>query len=119
MNFHTPAIIAALGEVYKVNAQLREVIREEQLKCTHPVLLEAPYESDRWGPGVARPPLRMCCSCGMSEDGWTFKVLNGPHYHSDRTTIYQKRLGLHIDEEKQTRLLRKQTTVEELIRSNV
>ena len=112
----TPDIEKARQAVEEAEANLKNIVRMMQKRCRHKNLVEADYEPDRYG-GFSFPPLRMCCTCGMTEDGWGtgHVILKGHVRKTTREAIYRDRVGLAIREDDKGPLIRKEITLDELI----
>lgn len=98
----------------------RQALVSLQSRCVHPQLLECPYQPGRSvGDGGAMPPIRICCTCGMTEEGW------GPGYvvlHDSkqvgtitRSKLYEARRGLMIGDTDKGPIIRRQKTVQQLL----
>lgn len=112
----TPNIKKAKQAVDEAEAHLKDIVRMMQKRCKHRNLVETPYEPDSYG-GFSHPPLRMCCTCGMTEVGWGpgYVVLKGAVHLASREAIYRQRMGLVINDDDKGPLLRKEITLDELI----
>jgi hypothetical protein len=92
------------------------VVAKVQETCEHPEIREAPA-------ACGLEPLRICLHCGMTEIGYGFKVMvkpdaNGIRWepaHISRNDVYVLRQGATIGTDDQTKLLRKETTVKEIV----
>jgi hypothetical protein len=109
-----PSIQRALEEKAEAAARLDAAVRRAQKTCRHLDLIEADYLPMYEG---ALPPIRACCSCGMTEDGWGcgYIVLKGRVHQVSRDLVYQTRQGLHISDDDKGPLLRGETTVAALV----
>lgn len=71
-------------------------VLEKQRLCEHKSLIECNYlpVSD----GHSHPPKKMCCNCGMTEEGWGagYQVLCGNPVPASRDDIYKLGRGLSI-----------------------
>lgn len=88
-----------------------------QKECAHSALVEADYVPST-AYTHARPPIRMCTHCGMTEDGWGcgYVVLRGTNVPMvERDDIMGARLGLWIWEDIKGPLLRGENALERLI----
>lgn len=110
-----------LSKKKKVRAAMLEcvaTITNFQKACKHDEIAECEYEPMEFVSSM--PPCRVCLNCGLSEDGWGcgYLVLKAPDEkvgRIDRERLYQLREGLHITDDYKTLLLRKETTLAELI----
>ena len=62
------------------------------------------------------PPVRVCLECGMSEikyDG--YQALKGKALRIENEVLWESQLGLKVTKEMKGRLIRKETTVVELV----
>lgn len=103
-------------QIYLLETARKEVIKDSQIKCMHEDTAECNYMGSRYG--SPSPPIRMCCKCGMTEDGWGsgYLVLKDNYPRTiTRDDIYKLRLGLKITEYHKTDLIQGTYTLEELI----
>lgn len=98
----------------KARIALQTAIATEQQTCTHTNLEECIYLPQHIG---ALPPMRVCCDCGLSEEGWGpgYVVLKGEAHSISRDVLYRKRQGFVICDEHKGPLLRNEATVAQLI----
>lgn len=111
MQLKEQSIVNAQFVARAARAQLDKAVHSAQLKCKHPSLAEA----------AGSPPTRICLCCGMTEDGW------GPGYvvlkqdgeltppGISRDRLYELRVGLMIVDSMKGPLLRKETSVAQLV----
>lgn len=92
-------------------------IARVQEDCKHEELAEADYVAST-DYSYARPPTRVCLNCGMAEDGWGCGnlALRGHTRPITRDEFYKLWRGLRISREMQGPLIRKETTVAQLVR---
>lgn len=90
-------------------------VSEEQQVCKHKTLKECDYLPSHFG--GALPPMRVCCDCGLTEDGWDcgYIVLKGSAEHISREALYAKRHGFAIRAEHKGPLLRHEVSLAQLI----
>ena len=74
------------GERREIEACHEEAIKEAQRVCPHPDVLESGY---RRGILFDHLPVRVCQSCGLVEEGWTFKILPKAQFTVPRDQIYR------------------------------
>lgn len=65
------------------------VLEEVRALCKHETLLEAGWQEQMFFSSL--PPLRICETCGVEEEGWNFKVLTGRAYRVARHEVYRAR----------------------------
>jgi hypothetical protein len=112
------SITKALEAQQRANLHLKVVVREAQLACQHTEWVEADYQPLHHS---SLPPMRMCCNCGLTEDGWGCGHLvlkdrkDGLLVTASRDYIYQRRQGLSITDSHKGPLLRREITLAELI----
>ena len=111
----TPRIETALLRLREAESALKKAVRRQQLVCKHKVLAECahlPFAS-----GGCLPPMRVCITCGMTEDGWGpgYIVLKSPATPIARDDLYKIRQGLSIDDGDKGPLLRRETTVRDMV----
>jgi hypothetical protein len=113
-------IVAALERVRQTHVEHVRVIAEVQLACTHTRCAEADYIPFEYGNSIR--PIGVCLDCGMTEDGWAvYYGLTGLHGvytdmpRIDRDKLYKMRVGLHLNEELKTQLLRREVSLCTLI----
>lgn len=58
-------INTAVWALRQAEANLKTVLVEEQAKCEHRHVLEAPWKPSDWFP--SSPPMRICRDCGLEE----------------------------------------------------
>ena len=111
----TPSIENAKAAVQKARKQYHQVVAAQQRRCKHRHVAEAPYQHSDYGSSF--PPMRICLSCGMVEDGWCcgYLVLKNDAARVSREELYQLRTGLHITADHKGPLLRHETTIPELV----
>jgi len=104
-----------LQKVSKAREELRAAVSHEQQVCKHEEVEECDYMPLNFDGSL--PPLRVCCNCGMSEEGWGcgFVVLKGKAQQISRDTLYAKRYGFSIKDEHKGALLRREITVAQLV----
>lgn len=74
MKLNNEKINKALGVLAAVKQEVADTIKQEQESCQHTNIAECPYESStHYSHG--QPPIRICLDCGVTEIGWSFKVL--------------------------------------------
>ena len=90
-------------------------VSAEQQVCKHKTQEECDYLPSNYG--NALPPVRVCCDCGMTEDGWCcgYIVLKGPAKPISRETLYAKRQGFALRAEHKGPLLRHEASLAQLI----
>ena len=90
-------------------------IHRIQRSCPHTNLGATEGESYRYQSSVQ--PVRVCRECGMSEVGHStgYQVLKGKALHIENAVLWSTALGLRITQEMKGRLIRKETTVVELV----
>lgn len=91
------SLLAARQELNKAREVFRDTVIQTQLSCDHRKIYECDYLPGReFGQGL--PPIRVCDSCGLSEEGWGcgYLILTGEIVPIDREALYQKRLGRTI-----------------------
>lgn len=107
----TPSIERALAALNAAKKTLKSAVATQQKKCKHVKIAECDYvPSNGYGAFV---PIRICLSCGMTEEGWGcgYIVLKGTAVPIDRNELYTKRQGLMILDKHKGPLLRKELTV--------
>lgn len=115
MKLRNQYINDALAEVKKARRELDKTVIKYQCACSHEHKAECNSTS---------PPVRMCLSCGLSEDGWGsgFHVLK----HSDTDLSLPilsydawlgSRVGLYIKDHHKGPLIRKEITLHQLIKN--
>ncbi len=105
----------ALERVDEAERVLRREVAAAQSTCRHNTIAEAGYTE-------SCPPMRICLHCGMTEDGW------GSGYHVllnkqeplgvpgiSRTLLYQLRQGVCINDIDKGPLIRRETTVQQMV----
>mgnify|MGYP001568327781 CR=1 FL=1 len=109
-----PKLERLRAKIEQARLALEEAVAAEQAVCKHEHLAECDYKPLYEG---ALPPMRMCLSCGMTEDGWGcgYVVLNGKASPIGRDALYAKRSGLAIQDCHKGRLIRREVTVAELV----
>jgi hypothetical protein len=107
----TPSIERAVIELKAATKKLKQTVATCQKRCKHAHIAECEYIPSK-GYG-AFAPIRICLSCGMTEDGWGcgYLVLRGNAEKIERDKLYELRQGLRITEEHKGPLLRKELTV--------
>lgn len=107
-------ITRAAKKLSAVKESFRTLIKHEQTKCKHEDIAEA---SDMSG-----APVRICLSCGLSEEGWgsgyTVLTCEMPRKISSEK-LRSLRVGpiLYQGSNPQTKFLRKEITKEEYVQS--
>lgn len=93
-----------------------QAVQELQCACSHKHVAECPYVSNEYLSSL--PPMKICMDCFMTEDGWgpSYQVLRDIPTSITREELYRMRRGLHVRDEMKGPLIRKEITVEELIR---
>jgi hypothetical protein len=116
MKGYVPSIQRAADALAAAKTELDRAVARQQKRCQHLDLIECDYRPCRYG-GSADAPMRVCCSCGMSEQGWGpgYVVLKGRAVMTDRDEVYRRRLGVMVWDEQKGPLLRKETTVAQLV----
>lgn len=114
-----PSIEQALTEYREAKENLKDIVRSAQRRCKHKQLAECDYLRFEIG-GGALPPIRICLSCGMTEEGWGsgYLVLGRGKISVQpipRDQLYSLRLGLMLQDEHRGPLLRNETTIKKLI----
>lgn len=112
---YAPRVQRAVDALAAAKAELDRAVASQQASCRHVDLIECDY-MPMYG-GSALPPMRLCRTCGMTEDGWGCGhiVLKGAAVRASRDAVYAGRLGLHISDEEKGPLLRGEVTVAELV----
>lgn len=105
------------GNLEKARAALKSAVATEQQTCTHASLEECDYLPMQYSGSL--PPMRVCCDCGMTEEGWGpgYVVLKGDARTISRDSLYAKRQGFAINEHHKGPLLRREVTVAQLVSS--
>ena len=113
----TPKIEAAKAALKQAQRNLYLAVYQQQLRCKHTTLSEAPYLPSDYGDPL--PPVRVCHSCGMTEDGWCcgYLVLKGDARPVSRDHLYKMRQGLMIVAAHKGPILRREVTVRDLARA--
>lgn len=91
-----------------------------QCTCAHELIAECDYKPSEHG--SAQPPIRVCETCGMSEEGWGsgYRVLYGDRTREvSRNDLYEMRAGLMIQDRHKGPLGRREVTIEQLVRGEV
>ena len=103
------------GNLEKARAALNSAVAAEQQICLHTTLEECDYLSMKYS--GALPPMRVCCDCGMTEEGWGpgYVVLKGEARQIGRDALYAKRHGFAIQDHHKGPLLRREATVAQLV----
>jgi len=122
MDLNNAAIVKARQSLKEVSEFLKRTIVDAQINCSHESLAECNYVPSGTFT-YARPPMRVCLNCGLVEEGWGcgYQVLR--HKNNvvgvppiSRDDLYSLREGHIIDNEDKGPLLRKEKTLEDLIR---
>lgn len=93
---------------------------ELQCSCKHGRVAECDYKPSDYG--SALPPARVCEDCGMTEDGWGpgYQVLTEDRVRNiNREELYRLRAGLMIQDRHKGPLIRREVTVQQLVRQEV
>lgn len=117
-------ITQAQRELDEARENLDRIVREEQKSCDHRHIGECDHQL--LSHGFLLPPVRVCSACGLSEEGWGYRVLDdGPAdlpLHERRSIVkvkreelYKLRAGLRLTDKHSGPLLRGEVTVVELI----
>ena len=116
---YAPRLQRAVDALAAAKAELARAVASQQAICQHLDLIECDYMP--MYAGGALPPIRLCCTCGMTEDGWGCGhiVLKGAIVRASRDAVYAGRLGLHISDEEKGPLLRREVTVADLVRKKL
>lgn len=116
---YAPRVQQAVDALANAKTELARAVADHQTICQHVDLVECDYMP--MYAGGALPPIRLCCTCGMTEDGWGCGhiVLKGAVSRVSRDAVYAGRLGLHISDEEKGPLLRGEVTVAELVTKKV
>ncbi len=106
------------GNVAKARAALKSAVATEQQTCKHADLEECDYMPMNFS--AAMPPMRVCCDCGMTEEGWGcgYVVLKGDARTISRDSLYAKRQGFAIQDTHKGALLRREVTLAQLVASD-
>lgn len=56
-------------QIAEASGNLKSLIEEYQSKCTHKLVIEAPYKEETYVT-YAAPDFRVCKECGYAEEGW-------------------------------------------------
>ena len=109
------ALEKLLKKANRARAGFQRAVYAEQRSCEHREVEECDYRPFQGG--GALPPMRVCCNCGMTEDGWGsgYRVLRGDARTISRDELYRKRSGLAINDEHKGPLIRREVTVIDLI----
>lgn len=104
-----------LGRAQKARAQFESAVSNEQQVCEHKTLEECDYLPSHHGSSL--PPIRVCCDCGITEEGWGpgYVVLKGKAHGISRDALYGKRQGLMVNDAHKGPLLRREVTVAQLV----
>lgn len=115
-----PRILAAREVVARANLEHARAVAEAQMVCKHTNCAEADYVPSNYF--NATPPLGICLDCGMTEQGWAYYYglhgLRGKYNgvsRIDRNELYRMRAGLYLDDEKKTKLARREESLCTLI----
>lgn len=116
MRSYVSSIQRAAAALAAAKIELDRAVARQQKRCQHLDLIECDYRPSRFG-GVADAPMRACCTCGMSEEGWGpgYVVLKGRAVMTDRDEVYRRRLGVKIWDAQKGPLLRSEVTVSQLV----
>lgn len=104
-------ILHAEAVLYNANSKYLNTVRAVQMNCDHRQVGEAPHSG-------GLPLVRICLSCGMTEDGWgiSHQVLKSDFkMQVTREYVYTYRHGLILNEARKEKLLRKEATLSQLI----
>jgi hypothetical protein len=106
------------ADIAKLKREHNDAIKKAQTTCKHKHLREVDYKKLYES---CLPPFRICLDCGMTEDGWGcgYIVLRGGDEaipSIGRDEAYRLRRGLMIWDDHKGPLLRKETTVAELVK---
>lgn len=112
------AINEKLKALRRAQADLKQVVKAAQIKCDHSDIAQAEHAS-------GHVPVRICLSCGLTEDGWGcgYRVLRHPSDSGyeigvppiSSDALCRLRQGFIVKNTHRTQLLRKLKTIEELI----
>lgn len=116
MRSYVSSIQRAADALAAAKIELDRAVARQQKRCQHLDLIECDYQPSRFG-GTADAPMRACCTCGMSEEGWGpgYVVLKGRAVRTDRDEVYRRRLGVKIWDAQKGPLLRNEVTVSQLV----
>lgn len=62
-------IEALEADIKAMQAEQQRLVAELQCSCSHPDIVELPFEDSTWC-SHAKPPVRVCKTCGLCEQGW-------------------------------------------------
>jgi hypothetical protein len=112
------ALRRAIDRVEKARQKYLQTLFDVQLNCTHEHVVEADHKPSIYG--GALPPLKVCRTCGMSEDGWGpgYQVLKAAAVRVPRDTAYSLRRGLMLGNEHKGPLIRRELVVADLVRNH-
>lgn len=115
----TPKLERLLDAVTTAQRELAIEVAHRQKLCKHTKLAECDYLPSKGYGGT--PPMRVCLACGISEEGWGsgFYLLRPRMTPAviSRDQLYRLRLGVALFDHHRGPLLRKETTVREMIDS--
>jgi hypothetical protein len=109
------SITEARAALVRADAHLKRVVARAQKRCTHKQVAECDYHSGHFS---AMPPMRVCCACGLAEDGWGpgYVVLKAVHaLRITREELYTLREGLYVTDTHKGPLIRHEVTLNQLI----
>jgi hypothetical protein len=102
MNLSNKEIQLAQNRLAEAQAFYKSTIEAEQALCKHERVGECEWKDETWF-SYAKPPLRVCLDCGISDEGWGsgYKVLtNGLVYKIDRDTLFKIRVGKRYEQKR-------------------
>jgi hypothetical protein len=115
-----PSLAQAKADLQEAERVFRKKVAAAQKRCSHQALVECDYEETPVLGGCLRP-WRCCQRCGISEEGWGcgYLLLKEPEecqiQSVSRQRLFAMCEGLRIHEDTKGPLLRRETTVRELI----
>lgn len=113
MQLTNAKIVEQFEKYTQAKQEFEDIVQQEQIKCSHDYIAELDCGSS--------PPMRVCLSCGITEDGWGcgFILLKNKTELGvpsiKRDAFFELRQGYYLRESLKGPLLRREVTIADLI----